>query len=284
MARSVYVNGVWQDENTASISIFDRGFLFADAVYEVASVVGGKLIDYDAHAARLARSLGELEIPAPLSAEALLALHREAVSRNALDEGLIYLQATRGAVDRDFLIDAKTTPGLVIFTQAKSVVANPKAEIGLRVRCVPDLRWGRRDIKTVQLLYSSLMKSQAVRTGLDDVFLVEKGEVTEASSANVHIVTEDGVIVTPPLSRALLPGITRGSVLSIARANAVPAEEKRISVEALESAHEVFITSATSFVMPVVEIDGRAVGASKPGPVTSRMRELYIAESLRTAI
>ncbi|MFD2236852.1 D-amino-acid transaminase [Aureimonas populi] len=284
MARSVYVNGVWQDEGVASISVFDRGFLFADAVYEVAAVVGGKLIDYEAHARRLSRSLKELAIAEPMPAAELLELHRQAVSRNGLEEGLVYLQATRGAADRDFVIDPNAAPGLVLFTQAKTVLANPKAQTGLKVKCMPDRRWGRRDIKTVQLLYSSLAKSQAVREGLDDAILVEDGMVTEASSANLHIVDEEGVIHTPPLSEALLPGITRGSVLSIARDHAIPARESPISVEALGRAREAFITSATSFVLPVVEVDGRAVGDGRPGPITRRMRELYIASSLRTAI
>ncbi|MCO6392986.1 D-amino-acid transaminase [Aliihoeflea aestuarii] len=281
--RSVYVNGKWVPEQEAEISVFDRGFLFADAVYEVAAVIGGKLIDYPGHATRLGRSLHELGMAMPVSEHEMLDLHREAIRRNEVVEGLVYLQVTRGAADRDFLIDPASKPGLVMFTQEKQVTANPKVEIGLKVKCVPDLRWARRDIKTVQLLYSSLMKTEAAREGLDDVLLVEDGVVTEASSANLHIVDADGTIVTPPLSRALLPGITRGSVLSIARDNAMPVREDTVSTAALASAREVFITSATSFVMPVVEIDGRSVGEGVPGPITRRMRELYIAKSMATA-
>jgi D-alanine transaminase len=282
--RSVYVNGKWWPEHEAGVSVFDRGFLFADAVYEVAAVIDGKLIDYAGHMARLGRSLRELGMAMPVSEDEMLDLHREAVRRNEVAEGLVYLQVTRGAADRDFLIDAASRPGLVMFTQKKQVITNPKAEIGLKVKCVPDLRWGRRDIKTVQLLYSSLMKTEAVREGLDDVILAQDGVVTEASSANLHIVDADGTIVTPPLSHALLPGITRGAVLSIARENAMPVREDVVSTAALASANEVFITSATSFVMPVVEIDGRSVGEGVPGPVTRRMRELYIAKSMATAI
>ena len=282
--RSVYVNGEWLPEDKASISVFDRGFLFADAVYEVAAVIERKLVDYPGHAARLARSLQELGMTMPAGDDELLGLHREAVKRNDLNEGLVYLQITRGAADRDFLIDTASKPSLVMFTQQKKVRANAKADIGLKVQCVPDLRWGRRDIKTVQLLYSSLMKTEAAQKGLDDVILVEEGIVTEASSANLHIVDAGGTIVTPPLSRALLPGITRGSVLSIARENGMPIKESAVSVQALGDAREVFITSATSFVMPVVEIDGRPVGNGVPGPVTRRMRDLYIARSLDTAI
>lgn len=284
MARSVYVNGEWQDEQSASVSVFDRGFLFSDAVYEVASVIGGKLIDYPAHTARLSRSLKELGIVEPMPADDLLDLHRQAIARNDLEEGLIYLQVTRGAADRDFLIDPDIKPAVVLFTQSRPVQDNPKAETGLRVKCVPDLRWGRRDIKTVQLLYSSLMKTDAAREGFDDVFLVEDGKVNEASSANAHMVNADGVIVTPPLSRSLLPGITRATVLTVARENGMAVEEREIPVEELAGAREAFITSATSFVMPVTQIDGKPVGDGKPGPVTRRMRELYIDASLKSAI
>lgn len=284
MARSVYVNGDWRDEHEATISVFDRGFLFADSVYEVVAVLGGRLVDYDSHMRRLERSLKALGIPEPLPADALLEVHREIVSRNDLTEGLIYLQVTRGSADRDFVIAPATPPALVLFTQAKTVLANAKAETGLKVRCVPDRRWGRRDIKTVQLLYSSLVKSEAVREGFDDAFLVEDGALTEASSANVHLVGADGSILTPPLSEALLPGITRGSVLSLASGAGLSATEGRITLEALAGAREVFITSATSLVLPVVSIDGRPVGDGRPGPVARRMRELYIQHALGTAI
>lgn len=282
--RSVYVNGEWLPENKAAISVFDRGFLFADAVYEVAAVIQRKLIDYPGHAARLTRSLQELGMKMPVSEDELLGLHREAIKRNDLDEGLVYLQVTRGAADRDFLIDTASKPSLVMFTQNKKIRDNAKADTGLKVQCVPDLRWGRRDIKTVQLLYSSLMKTEAASKGFDDVILVEDGIVTEASSANLHIVDAEGTIVTPQLSRSLLPGITRGSVLSIARDNEIPVREGSVSIEALKAAREVFITSATSFVMPIVEIDGLPVGEGVPGPVTRRMRDLYVARSTDTAI
>lgn len=284
MARSFYVNGEWVDEEHARISVLDRGFLFSDAVYEVAAVIGGKLIDYPAHTARLSRSLKELGIAEPMSADDLLALHREAIKRNDVDEGLVYLQVTRGAADRDFVISDDCKPGVVIFTQSRTVQTSAKFEKGLSVKSVPDLRWGRRDIKTVQLLYSSMMKTQAAREGFDDVLLVENGKVNEASSANFHIVRSDGVIVTPPLSHSLLPGITRASVLGVARDNGLAVEEGEIAVAALKDAQEAFITSATAFVMPVTAIDGKPVGEGKPGQVTRRMRELYIAASLKSAI
>lgn len=284
MSRTVYVDGRWVPEGQASISVFDRGFLFADAVYEVTAVVGGRLIDYAGHAARLMRSLAALGIRAPVHEARLLDLHREIVERNALVEGLVYLQVTRGSADRDFVYAAGLAPTLVMFTQSKPVLANPKAESGLAVVTLPDERWGRRDIKTVQLLHASLMKVEARARGADDALLVEGGLVTEASSANVHIVTGAGTLVTRDLGRALLPGITRASVLEIARGAGIACEERAFSPDEARRAAECFITSATSFVLPVVRIDGAAVGGGKPGPVTRQLRDLYVADRLASAI
>ena len=282
--RTVYVDGHWLPEADAKVSVFDRGFQFADAVYEVTAVIAGRLIDYPGHAARLDRSLGELRIPAPVPAERLLAIHREVARRNDLREGLIYLQVSRGSADRDFLFADDLAPTLVVFTQAKAIVANAKADTGMSVVTVPDARWGRRDIKTVQLLHSSLMKVEARARGADDAFMVEDGYVTEASSANAHIVTKDGVVVTRELSHALLPGITRASVLELARRAGMPAAERAFTPDEAQAAAECFITSATSFVLPVVRIDGAPVGDGKPGPVTGRLREMYIADRLATAM
>ncbi len=284
MTRTVHVDGQWLAEGEARISVFDRGFLFADAVYEVTAVVEGRLVDYDGHAARLARSLAELRIPAPATGARLLDLHREIVERNGLGEGLVYLQVSRGSADRDFLFPADLSPTLVMFTQAKAVLSNPKAETGLFVVTLPEERWGRRDIKTVQLLHSSLMKVEARARGADDALLVEDGLVTEASSANVHIVTAAGALVTRGLSRALLPGITRASILDLARAAGLPCEERAFSPAEARAAAECFITSATSFVLPVVRIDGETIGDGRPGPVTRRLRELYIVDRLACAI
>lgn len=283
-ARTVLVDGRWLPEGEARVSVFDRGFLFADAVYEVTAVVNGRLIDYPGHAARLSRSLAALGIPRPAPEARLLALHREIVERNGLGEGLVYLQVSRGAADRDFLIDADAAPTLVMFTQAKALLANPKAEAGLSVVTLPDGRWARRDIKTVQLLQSSLMKTEARARGADDALLVEGGLVTEASSANVHIVTAAGVLVTRDLGPALLPGITRASVLDLARGAGLAVEERAFSPGEAAAAAECLITSATSFVLPVVRIDGRAVGDGRPGPVTRRLRELYVADRLAAAM
>ncbi|SDW41904.1 D-alanine transaminase [Albimonas donghaensis] len=284
MSRIVYVNGEYLPEEEAKISIFDRGFLMADAVYEVASVLDGKLLDYAGHEARLARSLGELEIPMPASPEEILEIHRQLVTRNGVEEGAVYMQVTRGAADRDFAWTADMTPSLVLFTQAKAIVASPMAQRGSKVISLDDLRWHRRDIKTTQLLYASMAKMQAKAAGADDAWLVEDGKITEGTSNNAWIVTKDGVLVTRQLSNDLLAGITRASLMRYAAEAQISVEERAFTVEEAKGAAEAFVTSASAFVMPVVEIDGVKLGAGSPGPVATRLREIYVEESRRTAI
>jgi D-amino acid aminotransferase len=284
MSRIVYVNGQWFPEADARISVFDRGFLFADAIYEVTGVIGGKLIDYEGHVARLKRSLDALGIAAPVDEAALLELHRQIVARNDLKTGLIYLQISRGAEDRDFLFSANLSPSLVLFTQARNILENPRWKTGIKVVTVPEGRWADRQIKTVQLLYSSLAKMDAVKAGADDAFFVEDGFITEATSSNAHMVTKDGVLVTRALSNALLHGITRGSVLDLARKAGLPVEERSFTPEEAKAASEVFITSAGTFVMPVVSIDGVPVGDGQPGDVSARLRQIYIEDQLARAI
>lgn len=284
MSRIVSIDGQWLPEDEAKISVFDRGFLFADAIYEVTAVIGGRLIDYAGHTARLATSLAALKMVLPLSEADLLDLHRGLVTRNGLDEGLVYLQVSRGRAERDFTFAANLAPTLVGFTQSKAVLANPKAESGLTVATAPDRRWGRRDIKTVQLLYASLAKTAASAHGFDDVLLVEDGRVTEASSSNVLIVTAAGTLVTRPSSAAILPGLTRRSLLALAREARYPTEERAFSLREAQEASEVMISSATSLVLPVVRIDDEPVGDGRPGPVARHLREIYIAHQLAHAI
>jgi D-alanine transaminase len=284
MTRTVYVNGRYLPEDEARISIFDRGFLFADGVYEVTSVLEGKLIDFAAHLARLRRSLAELDLPSPGSDAEIEAMHRELASRNDLREGMIYMQSTRGAADRDFLFPpAGTAPSLVAFTQATALLDRPAVRSGIRIVTLPDLRWKRRDIKTVQLLYPSMAKMEAKARGADDAWMVEDGFVTEGTSNNAHIVTHEGTIVTRPLGQDILHGITRAAVLAYAGEAGVKVEERPFTVEEAQDAAEAFITSASAFVLPVVAIDARPVGEGRPGPVAMRLRDIYIAESLRRA-
>ena len=285
MSRIVYVNGSYLPEAEASVSVLDRGFLFADGVYEVTAVIGGKILEFAGHMKRLERSLGELQIASPASSDELLEIHRRLVSENHLDEGLIYLQVTRGAADRDFAFPPEDTkPTLVLFTQVASLLKKPAAETGLKVALVPDLRWARRDIKTVQLLYPSLAKMEGKRQGKDDSWMVEDGLVTEGTSNNAYIVTKDGTIVTRPLSHDILHGITRASILRLAAEADLRVEERGFTPDEAKSAAEAFITSASTFAVGVVEIDGTMIGDGRPGPVTKRLREIYLEEALKIAV
>ncbi|MDU8943999.1 D-amino-acid transaminase [Ovoidimarina sediminis] len=284
MSRTVYVNGEYLPEEEATVSVFDRGFLFADGVYEVTSVLGGKLIDFAGHAARLKRSLGELEMAAPVDDDTLLDIHRELVARNDIEDGLVYLQVTRGAADRDFAFPEGAAPTLVMFTQSKPGLAeSPAAANGIKVISIPDIRWGRRDIKTVQLLYPSMGKMMAKKAGADDAWMTEDGHVTEGTSNNAYIV-KGGKIITRHLSNDILHGITRAAVLRFAREAQMEVEERAFTVEEAKAADEAFVTSASAFVMPVVEIDGVTLGDGAPGPVARRLREIYLDESRKAAV
>jgi D-alanine transaminase len=286
MARIVYLNGEFIQHHQAKVSIFDRGFLFADAVYEVTSVLNEKLIDFDGHAVRLARSLKEINIDFPCERGVLLEIHRELIRLNGLTNGLIYLQVTRGnPEDRDFIYpSSETPPTLILFTQSKpDLVENPLAKRGLKVMSVPDRRWGRRDIKTVQLLYSSMSKMEARSAGYDDAWMVENDEVTEGTSSNAYII-KGQKIITRNLSPQILQGITRAAVLRFASEFELEIEERPFTLAEAQHADEAFITSASSFVTPVVELDGHAIGSGRPGPIVGRLREIYLDESLKTAI
>ena len=287
MSRTVYVNGDYLPEGDAKVSIFDRGFLMADGVYEVTSVLGGKLIDFDGHYKRLERSLGELDMQNPVSKDELLTIHRELVAQNGIDEGLVYLQITRGAPeDRDFVFpDPETTPAtVVLFTQNKpGLASSPTAQKGLKVISIEDMRWGRRDIKTVQLLYPSMGKMMAKKAGADDAWMVQDGAVTEGTSNNAYII-KDGQIITRALSNDILHGITRAAVLRFAKESQMQVVERNFTIDEAKEADEAFITSASTFVMPVVEIDGASLGTGTPGPIAKRMREIYLEESLKQAI
>ena len=287
MTRTVYVNGEYLPEAEAKVSIFDRAFLMADGVYEVTSVLDGKLIDFEGHQKRLERSLSELDMKKPAAFDDLIEIHRKLVELNGIEEGLIYLQVTRGAPgDRDFAFpDPETTePTLVLFTQNKPGLAdNPTAKKGIKVISIEDIRWGRRDIKTVQLLYPSMGKMMAKKAGCDDAWMVEDGFVTEGTSNNAYIV-KDGKIITRNLSTDILHGITRAAVLKFAREAQMVVEERPFTIEEAKEADEAFFTSASAFVMPVVEIDGATIGPGTPGDVAGRLREIYLEESRKVAV
>ena len=284
MSRTVYVNGEFLPEEDAKISVFDRGFLMADAVYEVTSVLDGKLCDYEAHVARLHRSMNELEMTPPVSYDELLQIHRDLVTMNEIDEGLVYLQVTRGAADRDFAWPEDAQSGIVLFTQKKPLVASKSAETGITVVAVEDIRWGRRDIKTTQLLFPSWAKMQARAKGADDAWMTDPdGLVNEGSSNNAYIV-KGGKIITRQLSNDILHGITRAAVLKLAEEAQLKIEQRPFSIAEAQEADEAFYTSASSFVCPVVGIEGTSLGDGAPGPISKRLREIYVDTARANAI
>lgn len=283
--RTVYLNGEYLPENEAKVSIFDRGFLFADGVYEVTTIVDGKIIGFEGHIERLQNSITELGMNIKVDRDELLEIHRELVKLNNIDQGMIYLQYTRGNPgDRDFAFPPEDTPPtLVLFTQEKQIIGTSVEENGLKVISMEDLRWGRRDIKTVQLLFPSLAKMEAKSRGADDAWLVQDGEVTEGTSNNAYIV-KDGTIITRQLSTDILHGITRKSILQCADLLQMKVEERPFTIEEAQDADEAFATSASGFTNPVVEIDGKPVGGGKPGPVCAQLREAYIIENKKQAL
>ncbi len=281
MSRIAYVNGEFLPIEQAKVSVLDRGFLFADGIYEVTAVLDGKLVDFGPHVVRLERSLKEIGMPMPMPAAELEALHREMVRRNGLVEGGVYLQVTRGAVDRDFAFPKEPIPQTVVmFTQARPIREAPAAKTGIAVITVPDIRWRRRDIKSVALLAQVLAKQAAAAAGVGEAWMIEDGLITEGGSSNAWIVTRDGRIVTRQLSNAILAGCTRKSVMRLAELEQLRIEERPFTLDEAKGAAEAFITSASSLVMPVVSIDGAPVGDGKPGPLATRLRRIYIDQAL----
>lgn len=284
MSRIVYVNGEYVAEQDAKISIFDRGFIFSDGVYEVSSVLQGKLLENDHHLARLNRSMTELQMRAPISDAEIVNAQNELIKRNNLQEGLVYLQVTRGAADREFAWTDDIQPTLVMFTQAKTLIDSPVAKRGISVITTPDIRWQRRDIKTIGLLAPCIAKVLARDAGADDAWLIDdQGFITEGSSNNAYILTENNTIITRHLSHAILHGITRKAVLKLANSANIKIEERPFTVSEALSAREAFITSASTFVWPVVSIDGQAIGSGTPGPIAQELRRVYIETALAEA-
>ena len=280
MSRIAYVNGEFVPLEDATISIQDRGFLFADGIYEVTAVVDGVFVDMAGHLDRLERSCDEIGLELPASRAEIEALHDELARRNELTEGIIYLQVTRGAGERDFPFPEDPLPSLVMFTQVKKLKENPAAETGVRVISIEDIRWKRRDIKSVALLAQVLAKQAAAEKGCAEAWMTEDGYVTEGGSSTSFIITKDGRLVTRPLSNAILAGVTRKSVLALAKEANLTLEERLFTLDEAYDAAEAFLTSASTFVMPIVEIDGHAIGDGAPGPHTQRLRTLYLEAAL----
>ena len=279
MSRIVYVNGSYLPEAEAKVSVFDRAFLFGDGVYEVTAVLDGRLVDFPPHLARLGRSLKAIALAAPLNHDALRALHEELIGRNKVEEGIVYLQITRGSADRDFAYPENTTPNVIAFTQSRPLITNPYVETGVKVVTIPDLRWKRRDIKSTSMLAQTMGKQEAKTKGAYEAWMVEDGRVTEGASSSAFILDQDGVIRTQPLGHHILPGVTRRAVLRLAALEGLSLQERPFSVAEALAAREAFMTAASAFVLPVVEIDGVKIGDGRPGPMARKFRALYIEEA-----
>lgn len=279
MSAVAYLNGDFVAENDARVSIFDRGFLFGDAVYEVVPVIRGRPVNRAAHMQRLARSLGELQLTPPLPPADIDALIGQMIARNRIDEGRVYLQISRGPAERDFCFPERPRPTLMMFARSAPLIDNPAARSGIRVCTVNDQRWTRRDIKTVMLLPSSMAKQQAKRRGFDDAWMVQEGLVTEGSSNNAYIV-KDGIVFTRPLSNDILGGCTRRALLALAGETGTEIREQAFTVEQAHAADEAFVTSATTLVLPVIQIDDSVLGDGAPGPLARKLRRIYIAAAV----
>ena len=284
MSRIAYVNGRYLPHGAASVHIEDRGYQFADGVYEVVAVQGGELIDEALHLARLDRSLAELRIAAPMSRRVLALVLREVVRRNRVRDGIVYLQATRGVAPRDHPFPADIPTSLVI-TARRGRAANPNAlSEGIRVITIPDIRWARCDIKSIALLPNVLGKQQAREAGAHEAWQIDaNGMVTEGTSTNAWIVTEAGELVTRQASSAILNGCTRLALLDIARRIGLTFVERPFSVAEAMAAREAFLSSTTTPVLPIVRIDETAVGDGTPGPLGRKLRELYAAHGSEQA-
>ena len=272
------MNGKFFSKKEARISVFDRGFLFSDSVYEVSAVIGGSLVDWQEHFARLIRSLDHLNIVNNFQEEDFYQIQKKLIKENELEEGLCYIQVTRGIAERDFNFAKNSLlPTVVIFTQEKLILSNPASKVGIKIITVPDDRWRRRDIKTTQLLAQSLAKTHAVKKGLDDSLLVQDDYINEGSSSNAFII-KDEHIITPRLSNDILGGITRSSVIKFCKINNIEIKEQKININDLMDAQEVFLTSATGFVLPVIEIDGRPVGNGLVGDRVKEIQRIYLEQ------
>jgi len=284
MPRQAYVNGRYVPHREAAVHIEDRGYQFADGVYEVVPVYNGILVDEDLHLDRLDRSLSELRIAEPMSRPALKLVSRELMRRNGLSNGFLYMQVTRGVAPRDHKFPKAAKPALVMTTRQTKPHSQQLLDEGLKVITVPDQRWDRCDIKSVSLLPNILGKQAAVEAGAYEAWQVDReGKVTEGTSTNAWIVTQDNKVVTRDATHSILGGITRHTLLSLIRNEGYELEERAFSVEEAKAAKEAFLTSSTSLVLPITALDGQPIGNGHPGILTGKLRQIYIQymQSLR---
>jgi D-alanine transaminase len=282
MSRTVYVNGTFFAQEDARVSVFDRGFLFGDGVYEVIPVLNGRIVEMSHAIERLNRSLGEITMAWPCSQEEFKRVLEDLRQRNQLQEGYIYLQVTRGVAERDFAFPASIPSTFVAWTAVKKLIENPLAATGVKVVTVPDLRWKRRDIKSINLLAQCIAKQEAASRGAFEGWMTEDGVVTEGASSSAYIV-KDNTIITRALSNAILPGIRRKVILKMAREHNMALVERPFTVDEALAADEAFMSSATTLVIPIVEIDGKPVADGRPGAVTLKLRAMYVEMILQEA-
>lgn len=271
----VYLNGKFMPENEAKISIFDRGFIFGDGIYEVLPVVNGQLADKDGFWERLERSTKEIQLTLPMGKDEYFAMLNSLIGKNSLNEGGVYTQITRGVAPRDFALTKGLTPTCMAFCYECKVIDNPLAKTGIEVASVEDIRWKRRDIKSISLLGQCLAKDAALEKGGYEGFMVEDGFVSEGVSSSAYIVKDSTIITTPP-SNQILPGVRRKNLIKIAKDLGVKVEFRHFSIDEVMDADEAFISAATLVILPVVKIDGKPINGCKVGEITKKLREIYV--------
>lgn len=277
--RIAWLNGQFVAESEARISIFDRGLLFGDGVYDVATVINGQLLDADFHLARLGRSCAAIALTNPHTVAEWTRMMQELLRQTGVTEGLVYLQVTRGTAERDFAFPKDTPTTAFAYARTKTLLNDPNAT-GVHVVTTPDIRWARRDIKATSLLAPVLAKQYAKEQGAFEAFMHEDGIITEGGSSNAFMV-RNNTVITQPLTSTILAGVTRHMILDIAEAAGFTIEERGFSIDEAVAADELFLSSATTFVLPVVTLDGKTIGAGSPGPVSVKLRELYVARALQ---
>jgi len=278
----VFLDGKYLKKDEAKISIFDRGFLFGDGIYEVVPVINSKVVDRAPFFERFEGSLNKIALQSPYNREEVLEILDALIEKNNLVEGGIYMQVTRGVAPREFFFPSNTPSTFMAFIFKKEIINSPLAKNGVKVSSVDDIRWKRRDIKSISLLGQVLAKEEVHQKGAYEGWMIEDGFVTEGTSSSAYIV-KDGVIITRPLSNLILPGIRRKILMSLTKNHGIKVEERLFSLEEAFAADEAFMSSATVFVLPIVEIDGHKIGDGKPGPMVAKLRDLYVKAALKEA-
>lgn len=272
--QKVFLNGEFIDKDSAKISIFDRGFIFGDGIYEVVPVINSIIVEKDGFWDRFQRSLNEISLNLPYTNDEFESILNNLIEINSLKEGGLYIQITRGVAPRDFSFVKGVKPTIMAFAFSDSVLEHPAAKSGITIISTPDIRWKRRDIKSISLLGQCYAKNQATIAGADECFMVEDGYVTEAGSSSAFII-KDRTLITKPLSNEILPGIRRNRLLNLAKQIGLQIQERKFSMDEVYNADECFISAATIILLPVIKADGKAINGGKIGPFTTKLRELY---------